>query len=112
MFTLNLCLCEGSGWNSGGESGGGYHDGSDGDHLPAVWMPRLSELNNAGRNDLAQAITRYGGNKVICKKAGLVPYREWKYLGQADSSSSTVPAQFERWSIFLTLWEQALMEGK
>ena len=39
-------------------------------------------------------------------------YREWKYLGQADSSSSTVAAQLERWSIFLTLWEQALIEGK
>ena len=23
---------------------------------------------------------RYGGIKVICKKAGLVPYREWKYF--------------------------------
>ena len=39
-------------------------------------------------------------------------YREWRYLGQADSSSSTVAAQLERWSVFLTLWEQALMEDK
>ena len=39
-------------------------------------------------------------------------YREWRYLGQADSSSSTVAAQLHRWSIFLNLWEQALIEGK
>ena len=39
-------------------------------------------------------------------------YREWKYLGQADSSSGTVPAQLERWSVFLNHWEQALLEGR
>ena len=39
-------------------------------------------------------------------------YREWKYLGQDDSSSGTVRAQFERWSIFLNLWQQALLEDK
>ena len=39
-------------------------------------------------------------------------YREWRYLGQPDSSSSTVTAQFQRWSIFLTMWEKALLEGK
>ena len=39
-------------------------------------------------------------------------YREWRYLGQADPSSSSVGAQLQRWSIFLTHWEQALMEDK
>ena len=39
-------------------------------------------------------------------------YREWKYLGQPDSSSGALSAQLERWSRFLTLWEQALVEGK
>jgi hypothetical protein len=39
-------------------------------------------------------------------------YREWKYLGQADASSGTVAAQLKRWSTFLNLWEQALLEGK
>ena len=39
-------------------------------------------------------------------------YREWKYLGQADSSSGTTAAQLERWSVFLKFWEQALLEGK
>ena len=35
-------------------------------------------------------------------------YREWRYLDQPDSSSSTVAAQFQRWSIFLTMWEKLL----
>ena len=33
-------------------------------------------------------------------------------MGQDDSSSGTVGAQFERWSIFLNLWQQALLEDK
>ncbi|CAJ1936213.1 unnamed protein product [Cylindrotheca closterium] len=48
--------------------------------LPAVWMPRGNELNDAGRNDLHQAIARFGGPKAICKKAGLIPSREWHYM--------------------------------
>ena len=44
---------------------------------------------------------------IICQG-----YREWKYLGQPNSTSSTVAAQFERWSIWLTMWEKALLEGK
>jgi hypothetical protein len=48
-------------------------------------MPRRSELNDAGRNDLQQAIQRFGGTKKICQKAGLIPYREWSYIeGQYD----------------------------
>ena len=39
-------------------------------------------------------------------------YREWKYLGQADQSSGAIGAQLDRWSVFLALWEQALVEGK
>ena len=44
---------------------------------------------------------------IICQG-----YREWKYLGQPDASSGTVAAQFQRWSILLTMWEKALLEGK
>ena len=44
---------------------------------------------------------------IICQG-----YREWKYLGQPDSSSGTVAAQFQRWSVWLTMWEKALLEGK
>ena len=39
-------------------------------------------------------------------------YREWQYPGKADSSSGTIPAQLERWSTFLSFWEQALLDGK
>ena len=39
-------------------------------------------------------------------------YREWRYMGQADASSSTLAAQLERWSIFLSMWEKALLGGK
>eukprot|EP00980_Cylindrotheca_fusiformis_P002932 scaffold683_cov124-Cylindrotheca_fusiformis.AAC.1 len=54
-------------------------------HLPAVWMPLSSELIQAGRNDLRQAIERFGGFKLIGKKAGLIPSREWRYIeGQYD----------------------------
>lgn len=47
---------------------------------PSIWMPRPSELTNAGRDDLKQAITRYGGADHICKTAKLIPYREWRYF--------------------------------
>ena len=39
-------------------------------------------------------------------------YREWQLLNQADQTSKSVPAQLERWSSFLAIWETALMEGK
>ena len=32
-------------------------------------------------------------------------YREWKYLGQDDSSSGLVGAQLEHWSFFLNMWQ-------
>lgn len=37
-------------------------------------------MNDAGRNDLHQAIARFGGSKAICKKAGLIPPKEWHYM--------------------------------
>lgn len=43
-------------------------------------MPRLSELDAAGRDDLALAIRRFGGPKLICRRAGLIPFREWNYI--------------------------------
>jgi hypothetical protein len=43
-------------------------------------MPRLSELHHAGRDDLALAIQRHGGQKAICKTAALVSFREWNYI--------------------------------
>lgn len=43
-------------------------------------MPKGNELNDAGRNDLHQAITRFGGSATVGKKAGLIPPREWHYL--------------------------------
>jgi hypothetical protein len=43
-------------------------------------MPRHSEISDEGRNDLSQAITRYGGVHEICAMANLVPYKEWLYF--------------------------------
>ena len=52
---------------------------------PAVWMPRPSELGNHGRDDLRQALNRFGGASKICRLAGMVPYREWYYFeGQLE----------------------------
>ena len=59
--------------------------------------------------------------QLICLEAGLpgqrkslymVGYRQWQLAGQLDRSSSTVPAQAERWDRLLTLWEAALGEGR
>jgi hypothetical protein len=47
---------------------------------PCIWMPRLSELANSGRSDLKQAIQRFGGYDSICRRAGMVPYKEWAYF--------------------------------
>lgn len=47
---------------------------------PSVWMARASEMTQEGRDDLKQAITRYGGVDYICKVAKLVPYQEWRYF--------------------------------
>ena len=33
-----------------------------------------------GRDDLRQAIIRFGGSQRICRLARLVPYREWHYF--------------------------------
>ena len=51
-------------------------------------MPRLSEINRSGRDDLYWAIRRFCGvnrggrdsSKRICKLAGLITYREWSYF--------------------------------
>lgn len=54
-------------------------------HQPAVWMPRPSELAAHGRDDLRQAITRFGGVQKIRQRAGMVAYREWYYFeGQLE----------------------------
>jgi molybdenum-dependent DNA-binding transcriptional regulator ModE len=50
------------------------------ENIPAVWMPRLSELTQAGRPDLLSAIRRFGGAAKICRQAGLVSFREWNYI--------------------------------
>jgi len=47
---------------------------------PSVWMPRGSELQTAGRNDLKQAMLRFGGSKKTCELANLIPYREWRHF--------------------------------
>ena len=39
-------------------------------------------------------------------------YRQWRLLGQTDSTSSTVAAQLTRWEMFLDNWEKALKEEK
>jgi hypothetical protein len=41
-----------------------------------------------------------------------VGYRQWRLLGQSDSTSASVPEQLARWTIFLDKWEQALQEDK
>jgi hypothetical protein len=43
-------------------------------------MPRLSDLERAGRSDLTAAIQRFGGVPLVTSKAGLVPFREWNYV--------------------------------
>lgn len=45
--------------------------------LAAVWMPRFSQLDEDDRTDLKNAISRNGGQMVICKAAGLIPYAVW-----------------------------------
>jgi len=47
---------------------------------PSVWMARPSEISEEGRDDLKQAITRFGGTDYICEIAGLVPPKEWIYF--------------------------------
>ncbi len=47
---------------------------------PSIWMPRSSEISDDGRNDLRQAISRYGGADQICAMANLIPYKEWLYF--------------------------------
>jgi len=52
---------------------------------PAVWMPRPSELSSNGRDDLTQAMNRFGGADRICEQAGMIPYKEWFYFeGQLE----------------------------
>jgi hypothetical protein len=50
------------------------------ENMPESWMPRLSELEQAGRSDLAMAIQRFGGAQRVGSTAGLVPFREWNYV--------------------------------
>jgi hypothetical protein len=41
-----------------------------------------------------------------------VGYRQWRLLGQTDSTSASVQEQLNRWSVFLEKWEAALQENK
>ena len=41
-----------------------------------------------------------------------IGYRQWRLLGQQDSSSASVSEQMARWSVFLDKWETALKEEK
>lgn len=45
--------------------------------LAAVWMPRFSQFDEDDRTDLKNAISRNGGQSVVCKAAGLIPYATW-----------------------------------
>jgi hypothetical protein len=48
-------------------------------------MPRPSELATHGRDDLRQAINRFGGVRSICRTAGMISYQEWFYFeGQLE----------------------------
>lgn len=52
---------------------------------PTVWMPRPSEFAKEGRDDIRQALNRFGGSDRICRLAGMVPFREWYYFeGQLE----------------------------
>ena len=52
---------------------------------PSVWLPRPSELSMNGRDDLRQAMNRYGGVRSICRTAGMISYQEWFYFeGQLE----------------------------
>ena len=56
------------------------YDCKDEKNRPSVWMPRPSELSEAGRSDLMGAIARYGGHRKICAQLGLVPHNDWYYF--------------------------------
>jgi len=47
---------------------------------PAIWMPRLADFDAHGRSDIQNAINRFGGANVLCKKYCLVPFQEWQYF--------------------------------
>jgi hypothetical protein len=47
---------------------------------PSIWMARPSEMSDEGRNDLRQAIGRFGGTDHVCSISGLVPYKEWRHF--------------------------------
>ena len=41
-----------------------------------------------------------------------IGYRQWRLLGQSDSTSASVPEQLARWTVFLDNWEKAIQEDK
>ena len=45
--------------------------------LPPTVMPQLNQLDEDGRGDLKRAISKFGGVKHICDKAGLIPIKTW-----------------------------------
>ena len=60
--------------------------------ISAVWL----EVGLPGRHKF-----------LICNT-----YREWGYPNQPDRSTHTIPAQKDRWSLFLDKWEAAIIEDK
>ena len=71
-------------------------------------VKRRSDLEDSRVSAIWLEVGLPNKKKIIVCQA----YREWRYVGQQDTLSSTVDAQFQRWSIFLALWEKALLEGK
>ncbi|CAN0337091.1 unnamed protein product, partial [Laminaria digitata] len=54
--------------------------------LPSVWMARLTDMNKAGRRDLANAIQRSGGYDAAVQRLGMVHAIEWKsFTDQLDT---------------------------
>lgn len=51
--------------------------------LPPTVMPHLDQLDEDGRGDLKRAISKFGGVKHICDKAGLIPIKTWQKLNQS-----------------------------
>ena len=76
-------------------------------HMSLVVKPRPDLMDNR-ISAIWLEVGLPGRHKIlICNM-----YREWGYLRQSDKSSHSLPAQMERWRIFIEKWEQALSEDK
>ena len=71
-------------------------------------VKRRADLEDSGISAIWLEVGLPHKKKIVVCQA----YREWRYLDQQDSQSHSVAAQFQRWSIFLNMWEKALLEGK